>query len=77
MKEVHPTDLLIASSGGIHTGIEANKLLESNCMDILLVGRIYLKNSGIVWQLADELGIQLEQPQQKAWIFNSEGQIKK
>lgn len=77
IKERHPDKLLVACSGSTQGGSEANNLLESGYMDLLLVGRIYLKNSGIVWQLADDLGVQLSQAVQKGWIFDAEGHLKK
>lgn len=77
IKEAAHSKILVASTGGLQDGTTANSLLESNTVDILLIGRVYLKNSGIIWQLADDLGVQLEQAKQKAWIFDSEGHLKK
>lgn len=77
IKQNCPKNLLVASTGGVQDGKLANDLLENGIIDLLLIGRVYLKNSGVVWRLADDLGIQLEQAKQKAWIFDSEGHMKK
>ncbi|CDO92729.1 unnamed protein product [Kluyveromyces dobzhanskii CBS 2104] len=77
IKEHSDGKILVASTGGSQDGAIANSFLNSGSMDILLIGRIYLKNSGIVWQFADDLGIHLEQAKQKAWIFDAEGYLKK
>ena len=37
--------------------------------DIISVGRMFQKNPGLVWQFADDLGVELNHSSQIAWAF--------
>ncbi|KAH3901363.1 related to NADH-dependent flavin oxidoreductase [Saccharomycodes ludwigii] len=62
-------ELIIASPGRIFTGPEANRLVTQGIVDIPLIGRAALKNPGIVWTMADELNVELEQAVEYGWPF--------
>lgn len=72
LKDAHRDDggMLIAASGGISTAAVSNELIETAEQDIVLVGKSFLKNPGLAWAWADDLGIQVEQEVQYAWGFH-------
>lgn len=37
--------------------------------DIIFVGRMFQKNPGLVWQFADDLGVELHHASQIGWGF--------
>ena len=62
-------DLILASPGGIHSAEEAEKLFEEEDLDILLVGRPFLENPGLIWTWSDEMGITVNEAVQYTWGF--------
>ncbi|KAJ9630140.1 NADH-dependent flavin oxidoreductase [Knufia peltigerae] len=63
-------DMLVATVGMINEGKLANKLLQEDELDAVFVGRAFLKNPGLVWAWADELGTKVAQAHQIAWGFS-------
>ncbi|ODV95728.1 hypothetical protein PACTADRAFT_49193 [Pachysolen tannophilus NRRL Y-2460] len=60
---------LVAYVRGLKTASVAESLLEENVADIVLVGRNFLKNPGLVWEWADQLDIRVTAAQQYVWGF--------
>jgi 2,4-dienoyl-CoA reductase-like NADH-dependent reductase (Old Yellow Enzyme family) len=64
--------LLVGSVGMIGTGTLAEELVKGEkevALDAVLVGRSFLKNPGLVWAWADELGTSIHVAQQIGWGF--------
>lgn len=55
--------------GGISKGKVAQGVLDKKEADIVLVGRAFQKNPGLVWQFADELGVVINAANQISWAF--------
>ncbi|ESZ95161.1 NADPH dehydrogenase [Sclerotinia borealis F-4128] len=68
IKEVVGDSLLVSTVGTITSGVQANNLLEEG-LDIVLIGRMFLKNPGLVWAFADELGAHIKVANQIQWGF--------
>jgi len=63
-------DKLAVSVVGMVTDAKlANKLLEQDGLDLVDVGRGFQKNPGLVFAWADELGVQVQMPNQIRWGF--------
>lgn len=56
--------LLLSSVGMIDNAHLANDLLEKDGLDIVTVGRGFQKNPGLVFAWAEELGVQVQMPNQ-------------
>ncbi|KAL3464959.1 hypothetical protein BJX64DRAFT_253529 [Aspergillus heterothallicus] len=65
--------LLVGSVGMIENARLANSLLESEGLDIVLIGRGFQKNPGLVWAWADELGVEISMANQIRWGFSHRG----
>ncbi|CCE62143.1 hypothetical protein TPHA_0B04740 [Tetrapisispora phaffii CBS 4417] len=61
--------LKVASPGGVHSAKEAEKLINDEDLDILLVGRPFLENPGLVNQWSEEMGIKVSEAVQYTWGF--------
>lgn len=68
VKEKLVDRLAVGTVGTITNGKQANQLLEEG-LDLAIVGRMFQKNPGIVWQFADELGVQVNVANQIRWGF--------
>ncbi|KAF8962602.1 hypothetical protein BDZ97DRAFT_1105695 [Flammula alnicola] len=51
--------MLVSAVGGLFEGKVAQDILESGRADVVFVGRGFQKNPGLVWAMADELGVKL------------------
>ena len=60
--------------GSITNGKIAQGVLDKG-IDAVFVGRLFLKNPGLVWTYADELGVAIRQGRQLEWGF-AEGGIR-
>ncbi|KAL5338391.1 hypothetical protein BJX70DRAFT_398722 [Aspergillus crustosus] len=60
--------LLVGTVGAITSGTQATGLLDDG-LDMVLVGRPFLKNPGLVWEFAEELGVNLIMANQMHWGF--------
>lgn len=72
VKEVLGDKLLVGSVGSITEGKQANDLLEEG-LDAIFAGRMFQKNPGLVWQFADELGVEVHWANQIRWGFAGRG----
>jgi 2,4-dienoyl-CoA reductase-like NADH-dependent reductase (Old Yellow Enzyme family) len=68
VKEKVGDKLLVSTVGTITNGPQAQKLLEEG-LDVVFVGRMYQRNPGMVWQMAEELGVEIEAANQIKWGF--------
>ncbi|KIW22107.1 uncharacterized protein PV07_12523 [Cladophialophora immunda] len=66
--------MLVSTVGNITHGHQANELLEGG-LDVIFAGRPFLKNPGLVWSWADDLGVQVRWANQIRWTV--EGRTKR
>ncbi|KAF1984882.1 NADH:flavin oxidoreductase/NADH oxidase [Aulographum hederae CBS 113979] len=64
--------MLVGTVGTITSGKQANELLEEG-LDLAIAGRMFQKNPGLVWQWADELGVEIMNANQIRWGFGGRG----
>ncbi|KAI7301499.1 NADH:flavin oxidoreductase/NADH oxidase, partial [Hortaea werneckii] len=64
VKQAVGDTLAVGSVGGIENAALANSLLEKDGLDLAIVGRGFQKNPGLVFAWADELGQQVQMPNQ-------------
>lgn len=62
--------LLVATVGSITSGGQANTLLDQG-LDMVMIGRTFLKNPGLVWAFAEDLKVVASMPKQIRWAFGS------
>lgn len=58
VKETLGDKLAVGTVGTITNGKQANSLLEEG-LDLAICGRMFQKNPGLVWQFAEDLGVQV------------------
>ena len=68
VKEKLGDKILVATVGTITSGKEANDLV-SKGLDVVVAGRMFLKNPGLVWSWAEELGVEINVANQIRWGF--------
>ncbi|PBK58825.1 FMN-linked oxidoreductase [Armillaria solidipes] len=61
--------LLVGTVGRINDGLVAQEVLDKGQADVILVGRQFLKNPGLVWAFADDLGVKIRAAHQIRWGF--------
>ncbi|CAK44043.1 uncharacterized protein An01g11390 [Aspergillus niger] len=66
VKEALGDRLLVASVGAITSGPQANDLLNAG-LDMVLIGRMFQKNPGLVWTFAEELNVDVKAAHQIHW----------
>ena len=64
--------LLVSTVGGIKEGAVAKNCID-NGLDVVMVGRAFQKNPGLLFQFGDELGVDVRMPNQIAWVFKGRG----
>ncbi|KDQ58341.1 hypothetical protein JAAARDRAFT_128661 [Jaapia argillacea MUCL 33604] len=69
VKKVHGSKIVVGSVGGYVDGHTANAVVEQDKADVILVGRGFQKNPGLVWSMADDLGIRIHNAHQIEWGF--------
>jgi 2,4-dienoyl-CoA reductase-like NADH-dependent reductase (Old Yellow Enzyme family) len=69
VKQAVGNKLLVSSVGALGNGPIAEKVLASGQADAVFVGRQFQKNPGLVWTMADELGVDVFQAKQIGWGF--------
>lgn len=74
VKKALPSDskMHVGTVGSITSGKQANQLLEEG-LDLAIVGRQFQKNPGLVFDWADELGVEVQMPNQIRWGFGGRG----
>lgn len=65
--------MAVGSVGSIDNAHLANDLLEKDNLDLVIVGRAFQKNPGLVFTWADELEQQVQMPNQIRWGFKGRG----
>lgn len=65
--------LLVGSVGSITSGRIAEDVLEKGHADVALVGRTFQKNPGVVWDFAEDLGVDIYLAHQIEWGFKGRG----
>ncbi|RDW89228.1 hypothetical protein BP6252_01260 [Coleophoma cylindrospora] len=66
---VKGSSTLVSVVGMITTGSLAEELLQNESADIVMVGRPFQKNPGLVWQWAEELAVEVRVANQIGWGF--------
>lgn len=61
--------LLVSAVGSLGNGPLAQRLLDNGQADVVFVGRQFQKNPGMVWQMAEELGVEINLAKQIGWGF--------
>ncbi|KAI5950576.1 OYE32 [Candida margitis] len=70
LKEHVGDKLVVSCVGGLDKDShELNRFVEQGAFDLALVARGFLRNPGLVWAIADDLGVRLHQALQLAWGF--------
>jgi 2,4-dienoyl-CoA reductase-like NADH-dependent reductase (Old Yellow Enzyme family) len=65
--------MAVSAVGSITEGKQANGYLEDNGLDLILAGRMFQKNPGLVWAWADDLGVEGRWANQIRWGFGGRG----
>lgn len=73
VKEKVGDRLAISGVGSITEGKQANGYLENDGLDFIFCGRMFQKNPGLVWQFADDLGVEVRWANQIRWGFGGRG----
>jgi 2,4-dienoyl-CoA reductase-like NADH-dependent reductase (Old Yellow Enzyme family) len=50
-----------------------HEVLDQGQADVVLVGRLFQKNPGTVWSMAEDLGVEIHLPHQISWGFVGRG----
>lgn len=61
--------LLVGAVGALHSGKDAQSVLDSGSADVIFVGRQFVKNPGQAWVMAEELGVEIQTAKQIGWGF--------
>ncbi|KAJ2914556.1 hypothetical protein MD484_g5862, partial [Candolleomyces efflorescens] len=69
VKSAVGSNLLVSAVGGLADGTLAQKVLDDGHADIIFVGRMFQKNPGQVWTMADQIGVEIENAKQIGWGF--------
>jgi len=72
IKEKVGDKVLVSAVGGIKTGALAEEVLQSG-VDVVMAGRWFQKNPGLVYQFADELEVDVKMANQIGWGFGGRG----
>ena len=72
VKQVVGDKMRVGTVGSIKTGTLGQQLLEEG-LDLIIVGRGFQKNPGLVFAWADELGVEVQMPNQIRWGFGGRG----
>ncbi|KZL76574.1 NADH-dependent flavin oxidoreductase/NADH oxidase [Colletotrichum tofieldiae] len=73
VKQAVGNKMAVGAVGSINNAKLANELLEKDGLDVVFVGRGFQKNPGLVFSWADELGVQINMPNQIRWGFGGRG----
>ena len=63
----------VGAVGMITEGKQAEEIMREGKADAVLVARAFLRNPGLVWQWAGELGVQVRVAKQIGWGFGQRG----
>ena len=68
VKEKVGDKLAVGTVGAITEGKQANQLLDEG-LDLVICGRAFQKNPGLVWKFAEDLGVQIQMANQIRYVF--------
>jgi 2,4-dienoyl-CoA reductase-like NADH-dependent reductase (Old Yellow Enzyme family) len=63
--------MLVGAVGMINNGILADKILAEDGLDVVLVGRAFQRDTGLVWHFAKDLDVEIAMAAQIRWGFTS------
>lgn len=63
--------MLVAAVGMINNGNLAEKILNEDGTDVILVGRAFQRDTGLTWQFAKDLDVEIAMAGQIRWGFTS------
>ncbi len=61
--------IVVSTVGALGTGRVAQRVLDDGWADAVVIGRQFLKNPGLVWAMAEELGVEINIAKQIGWGF--------
>ncbi|KAJ6089502.1 hypothetical protein N7467_004718 [Penicillium canescens] len=71
VKKAVGNKLLVAAVGMINNGNLAEKILNEHDLDVILVGRAFQRDTGLAWQFAKDLDVEIAMAGQIRWGFTS------
>jgi 2,4-dienoyl-CoA reductase-like NADH-dependent reductase (Old Yellow Enzyme family) len=71
--EAGKANVIVGTVGMITSGVQAEKILQEEMADAVLVARAFQKNPGLVWEWAGELGVEVRTANQIGWGFGQRG----
>ena len=63
--------MLVGAVGMINNGVLADKILNEDNLDIILVGRAFQRDTGLAWHFAKDLDVEIAMAGQIRWGFTS------
>lgn len=63
--------VLVSAVGTINSGVLAEKILNEDNVDVILVGRAFQRDSGLAWAFAKDLDTEIAMAAQIRWGFTS------
>ncbi|PYI12326.1 FMN-linked oxidoreductase, partial [Aspergillus sclerotiicarbonarius CBS 121057] len=63
--------LRVAAVGMINNGVLADKILNEEDLDVILVGRAFQRDTGLAWHFAKDLDVEIAMAAQIRWGFTS------
>ncbi|KAI1793241.1 FMN-linked oxidoreductase [Ganoderma leucocontextum] len=73
VKKAHGDKIIVSTVGVITDGKTAQGCLDKGQADVVMVGRYFQKNPGLVWQFAEDLGVKIKVAHQIEWGFKGRG----
>ncbi|GIJ86531.1 hypothetical protein Asppvi_005420 [Aspergillus pseudoviridinutans] len=71
VKQAIRDKMFISAVGTIHNGVLADKILNDDDIDVILVGRAFQRDSGLTWAFAKDLDVEIAMAAQIRWGFTS------
>lgn len=59
--------MIVSTVGSITTGKQAQELVGDGGLDLVMAGRAFQKNPGLVWAWAEEIGVEVNMANQIRW----------
>jgi 2,4-dienoyl-CoA reductase-like NADH-dependent reductase (Old Yellow Enzyme family) len=69
VKNAVGSQILVGSVGRLGEGSLARKVVDDGHVDVIFVGRMFQKNPGQVWAIAEQIGVDVEAAKQIGWGF--------
>ncbi|KAG2008345.1 NADH:flavin oxidoreductase/NADH oxidase [Coprinopsis cinerea AmutBmut pab1-1] len=73
VKQALGSKLFVSAVGGLYDGNVAQGILDKGWADAIFVGRMFQKNPGVVWAMADDLDVDITAAKQIGWGFKGRG----